>query len=135
MTAQPFIARYKSVLRELRTTALCVVALMILGCNNGADRLNDLASKFSLVRAEMNEMRQLIHSLARTERITGFKAGILYNDTPATVIFNEGRPVHTQRPFRGTGSRARKNWSGFEHLHNVYPADWWKLMSLVECGE
>ena len=112
-------------------TVLCVLVLMILGCNNGTDHLSDLVAKFPLVRGDVNELRQLIHSLARTEGITGFQVGILYNDTPAKVIFNQGKPVTYTEAISRNGF---KNKEELERLRAVAQRLPCRLVEIDEVG-
>ena len=117
--------------KHLVVTVLCVLGLTILGCNDGTDRLDEPVAKFPLVRGDINELRQLIHSLARTEGITGFEVGILYSDIPAKVIFNQGKPVTYTEAISKIGL---KNKEELERLRTVAQRLPCRLVEIDEVG-
>lgn len=76
---------------------LCGILVFCGGCTSGEDRLSELVQKFSLMREDLNEAKQLIQIIATTEGISGFVAGALYNDTPDRVRYPREVPFRFER--------------------------------------
>lgn len=68
---------------------ICLAAflLMSLGCNYAEDRLQSLVLSFPQIRQELNEVRDLVLSLAQTDNVAGILAGNRYNETPDQIVF------------------------------------------------
>lgn len=73
---------------------LSMILLLFGGCDGvGDDWLGKSVAAFAPQRDDLNEAKELIQTLAATEGISGFRVGVLYNDTPDKVRYPRETPL------------------------------------------
>jgi hypothetical protein len=110
---------------------LCVMFLLFGGCDSGGDRLSELVPAFALQREDLNEAKQLIYALAATEGISGFRVGVLYNDTPDKVIYPRETPFPLE-PLNTISLKDPESKSRFDQLRALSRKFSWEEVRVDE---
>lgn len=111
---------------------LCVIVLLFGGCDSGGDdRLSELVPAFALQRNDLNEAKQLIHTLAATEGISGYRIGVLYDDTPDKVRYPRETPFPLE-PLNTISLKDPESKAKFDQLRALSRKLSWKEVIVDE---
>lgn len=97
---------------------ICLTTFLLtsLGCNYAEDRLQSLVLSFPQIRQELNDVRDLVLSLAQTHSVAGILAGSRYNETPDQIVFlGEKVSTYTEVVAKQDG-KSRAQLERLQHL-------------------